>query len=127
MKVVNKALEFAKLKSTELPQELKDELNDLKELIKAYNLALKDYDAQDEIDEEVEKSLSGKEHYIAQAEADLASKIRGLKKEDEVTPPPTPTPTPSSKEEKSGSGWGLLLGAVVLIGTLGLVNVLKKR
>jgi cell division septation protein DedD len=125
MKVVNKALEFAKLKSTELPQELKDELNDLKELIKAYNLALKDYDAQDEIDEEVEKSLEGKEHYIAQAEADLAAKIRGLKVEE--NPTPNPTPTPNQTPKKDGGGWGLLLGAVVLIGTLGLVNVLKKR
>jgi hypothetical protein len=44
----------------------------------------------------------------------------------EPAPAPAPDPAPAEKEESGGIGW-LVFGAVVLVGTLGLVNVLKKK
>jgi hypothetical protein len=51
----------------------------------------------------------------------------GQEPQPQPEPEPQPQPQPAQeKKEETGIGW-LVFGAVVLVGTLGLVNVLKKK
>lgn len=71
--------------------------------------------------------LDEKENEIAEEEVALATEIRMMGQEPQPQPTPEPQPAPEPKKEESGGiGW-LVFGAVVLVGTLGLVNVLKKK
>ena len=127
MQLINSALKRKKITSDQLSQDLQDRIKDFKEMVVSYN---KIYDKWEEEgkDPELEQKLDEQEHELATTEMELAEEI----KEYEVpaptpdpTPDPAPAPAPEPKEDSS-VGW-LIFGAVVLVGTLGLVNVLKKK
>ena len=127
MQLINSALKRKKITSDQLSEDLQDRIKDFKEMVVSYN---KIYDKWEEEgkDPELEQKLDEQEHELATTEMELAEEI----KEYEVpaptpdpTPDPAPAPAPEPKEDSS-VGW-LIFGAVVLVGTLGLVNVLKKK
>ena len=141
MKLINEVLKEKNLKLNELPAELVEKVNDHKEMIVKYNMAVDEYENDEEEDGEVEKKLDEQEDFIANNEKELAEEIKNYSKphpQPEPEPEPEPEPqfgrrtpirevrVPEKKEKKSDVGW-LIFGGVVLAITLGAVNVFKKK
>lgn len=129
MKVVTLALKEKGLKFNELPEELQGRVSNLKELTDKYNDAVETYDETEEQDVETEKELDRMEDLIAQSDKDIANEIRNYNPAPEQTPAPEPEPTPTPEPEKKkdgGLGW-LIFGGLVLVATVGAVNLLKKK
>jgi hypothetical protein len=129
MKVVTLALKEKGLKFNELPEELQGRVSNLKELTDKYNDAVETYDETDEEDKETEAELDRMEDLIAQSDKDIANEIRNFNPAPEQTPAPEPEPTPAPEPEKKkdgGLGW-LIFGGLVLVATVGAVNLLKKK
>jgi len=133
MKVVTLALKEKGLKISELPQELQQKIASLKELTDKYNDAVESYDETEEENKEVEAELDTMEDLIATSDKDVANEI----KQYEPTPatPPAPATPESTEPEKEpepekkkdgGFGW-LIFGGLVLVATVGAVNLLKKK
>lgn len=128
MKLINAELKKKGLKLNQLPAELKDRIDALQQMIFTFNEAYDNWEEGGE-DKEEKAELDEKEHEIAEEESSLAREIREIGKEPAPAPTPEPAPAPTpepEKKEETGIGW-LVFGAVVLVGTLGLVNVLKKK
>jgi chromosome segregation ATPase len=124
-----KALEQKKLSIESLPSEIKSKFESLIELNEKYNEAIDDYDKQEERDEEIEKELGEMEEFIQKTDTEVAELINNFNPEPEVVPEPTPTETKAPKEEKDNTiklGW-LIFGGIVLVATVGAVNMFKKR
>ncbi len=120
MKLINAALAEKNVSLKDLSPELQQEVASLQELIVKYNEACDIYEDEDDEDKEAEKKLDEMEDYIAITEQRLADKIKGKVNADGGA---------VEKSEKKGSGglgW-LLLGGVVLVATVGAVNLFKKR
>ena len=127
MKLVSEVLAEKKLTVSQLPQELKDEVESLKGLIVKYNETCDEYDEEEEKNETTETSLNEMEAYIANTEKGLAEKIKALV----VTEPaPNPAPAPAApkvvEEKKSSFGWAVF-GVAALVLTVGAVNVFRKK
>ena len=124
MKDVSKALAEKKLSIRSLPENLQQEIASLKALIIKYNEACDEYEEHEGKDEATEKELDNMEDYIKESEEDLVSKIM------EINPVASTATTAAAdgkkKEEDTSIGW-LIFGGVVLVATVGLVNVFKKK
>lgn len=138
MKLVSTALKAKEIQIKDLPENLQSEVASLKELIDKYNEAVDSYDDEDETDEATEKELDKMEDYIVETEKALADKISSYQKvveqtEEEkaaVAAAAVETEKKSAegepKKEDSSVGW-LIFGTVVLVATVGMVNVFKKK
>ena len=124
MKLVSAALKERQIQTKDLPQNLQDEVASLKEMIDKYNEAVDTYDDEDETDESTEKELDKMEDYIVETEKDLASRISNYDKAPEVAADGSQAAAP--KKEDNSIGW-LVFGTVVLVATVGMVNVFKKK
>ena len=126
MKLISEVLQEKGLKQNELPEQIKNEIDELRVMIVKYNEACDEYDEENEKDHETEQELDAMEDSIAEFEQGIASDIRGLQN---IQPAAQQKSADGTKlEEKKGSslGW-LLFGGVALALTLGAVNVFKKK
>jgi uncharacterized protein YlxW (UPF0749 family) len=138
MKLVSAALKAKEIQIKDLPENLQSEVASLKELIDKYNEAVDSYDDEDETDEATEKELDKMEDYIVETEKALADKISSYQKVVEKTEeekaavaaaaaePAKKSAEGEPKKEDSSVGW-LIFGTVVLVATVGMVNVFKKK
>lgn len=127
MKVVKQALREKGLKENELPQEIQARIVNLKELIVKFNQVADEYDELEEEDKDTEKKLDDMEDYIAKTDIDVADAIRNYNPAP-ANPAPAATDTPAAEEPKKKDGVGyLVIGAILLVVTVGAVNIMKKR
>lgn len=146
MKLVSAALKAKEIQIKDLPENLQSEVASLKELIDKYNEAVDSYDDEDETDEATEEQLDKMEDYIVETEKALANKISSYQKVIEPTEEEKATEAAAAvaaaaeaaaesatksaegepKKEDSSVGW-LIFGTVVLVATVGMVNVFKKK
>jgi septal ring factor EnvC (AmiA/AmiB activator) len=140
MKLVSAALKAKEIQIKDLPENLQSEVASLKELIDKYNEAVDSYDDEDETDEDTEKELDKMEDYIVETEKALADKISSYQKVVEPTEQEKAASAAAEaaaeaakksaegepKKEDSSVGW-LIFGTVVLVATVGMVNVFKKK
>lgn len=136
MKLVSAALKAKEIQIKDLPENLQSEVASLKELIDKYNEAVDSYDDVDETDEATEKELDKMEDYIVETEKALSDKISSYQKvveqtEEEKAALAAAESSKKSaegepKKEDSSVGW-LIFGTVVLVATVGMVNVFKKK
>jgi cation transport regulator ChaB len=127
MKLISEVLQEKGLKQNELPEQIKSEIDELRQMIVKYNEACDEYDDEEEKDHDTEQQLDAMEDSIAEFEQGIANDIRGLEKS--VAQQSAQQSADGTKpEEKKGSslGW-LLFGGVALALTLGAVNVFKKK
>ena len=89
-------------------------------------MALDEYEKEEEEDKETEKKLDDMEHFISTKDQQLANQIKAYEPPAPVVPEGTPPPPPPEKKEDNSIGW-LIFGGVVIVATLGLVNVFKKK
>jgi peptidoglycan hydrolase CwlO-like protein len=132
MQLINQALKEKNFKLADLSEELKEKINDHKEMIVKFNMAIDEYENDEDEDAATEKKLDEQEDFIANNEKELADEVKNyVKPEPEPEPrfierrPEHRRPEPA-KEKKSDVGW-LIFGGVVLAITLGAVNVFKKK
>jgi predicted RNase H-like nuclease (RuvC/YqgF family) len=125
MKLVSAALKEKQIQTKDLPQNLQDEVASLKGLIDKYNEAVDSYDDEDETDEDTERELDKMEDYIVETEKDLASRISNYDKLQSADGSTTDTKI-ETKPKDNSIGW-LVFGTVVLVATVGMVNVFKKK
>ena len=147
MKLVSKALSERDLSVKELSPQLQNEIESLKGLILKYNEACDEFDEDSEVgedDKSDEKELDEMESYISNTENELADKILKFKVPSYERPIREEKPTREVKEtaqeasnaiaadvekvKKEGSsvGW-LIFGGIVLVATVGMVNVFNKK
>lgn len=122
MKLISKALAQKGVSLKDLPQSIQSEVEQLQQLIVKYNEACDEYDEDEDKEDGTEQQLDEMEDYIAATEKALADKI--------IAPSATATVKAATGGEvkKSGTsaGW-LIFGGVVLIATVGMVNVFKNK
>ena len=127
MKLISEVLQEKGLKQNELPEQIKNEIEELRVMIVKYNEACDEYDEEDEKDTETEQELDAMEDSIAEFEQGIASDIRGLQNKVAQQSAAQQSADGTKPKEKKGSSWGwILLGGVVLAVTLGAVNIKKK-
>ena len=126
MKDVSKALAEKKLSIRSLPEHLQQEIASLKALIIKYNEACDEYEEHEGKDEATEKELDNMEDYIKESEEDLVSKIMEINPVASTATETAAAADGKKKEEDTSIGW-LIFGGVVLVATVGLVNVFKKK
>lgn len=135
MKLINAVLQEKNLKLKDLSDDLREKIDEHKQMIIKYNLACEEYENEEEEDAETEAKLDKQEDFIANNENEIAEEIRNYEKpatpapEENPAPAPAPAaataPAPQPKKDNS-AGW-LIFGGAVLLVTLGAVNVFKKR
>lgn len=135
MKLINAVLQEKNLKLKDLSDELRERIDEHKQMIIKYNLACEEYENEEEEDADTEAKLDKQEDFIANNENEIAEEIRNYEK-PAPTPAPEPTPTPApapaapapapAPKKDNSAGW-LIFGGAVLLVTLGAVNVFKKR
>jgi len=121
MKLVSQALADKNLKLKDLSQDLKQRIDNHREMILKYNMACEEYDDSEDEDSEVEKKLDEQEDFIANNEKELVAEIKNYQEAQPPAPPPPP-----AKSKDNSVGW-LIFGGAVLLVTLGAVNVFKKK
>jgi len=131
MKLINASLHDKQLKSSELSDDIKQDINELKELVLKFNEAVKEYNASSKKDKATEAQLDDMEDQMSDLEKDIVGKINAYKKpapkEETKAAEGTPAPPPPApKKEDSSLGW-LIFGGVALVVTLGAVNLFKKK
>lgn len=130
MKLINAALKKKNLKLNQLPNELQSRIEGVQQMILKFNEAYDAWEESEEKDDEDKLALDEQEHAIAEEETDVANEIKefDLASYQQQISAQAQAQAEGEKKEKedSGIGW-LVFGAVVLVGTLGLVNVLKKK
>jgi hypothetical protein len=134
MKLINAALKKKNLKLNQLPDELQSRIEGVQQMILKFNEAYDAYEDSEEKDDEDKVALDEQEHAIAEEETDVANEIKEFdlasyqQQISAQAQAQSQAQAEGEKKEKedSGIGW-LVFGAVVLVGTLGLVNVLKKK
>ena len=125
MKVVTLALkEKTGITFNQLPEEIQQRVRNLKELTDKYNEAVEAYDETEEENKETEAELDKMEDLIAQSDKDIANEIRNFT--PEVVAAEGPAEITPEKKKDGGLGW-LIFGGLVLVATVGAVNLLKKR
>lgn len=150
MKIINEALKAKDIKFDALPEELKADINNLKEMIVKYNMACDSYEATEKEDKPTEAKLDETADLISESEKGLAERINAIqspaeaaaaqkadeeaaakKKADDETAAARAEEEKRKvaavpKKEDTSVGW-LIFGAIALVATLGAVNLLKKR
>ena len=131
MKLINAALHDKQLKSSDLSDDIKQDINELKELVLKFNEAVKEYNASPKKDKVTEAQLDDMEDQMSDLEKDIVGKINAYEKpapkeEAKAAAEGTPAPAPAPKKEDTSLGW-LIFGGVALVVTLGAVNLLKKK
>ena len=131
MKLINAALHDKQLKSSDLSDDIKQDINELKELVLKFNEAVKEYNASPKKDKATEAQLDDMEDQMTDLEKDIVGKINAYEKpapkeEAKAAAEGTTTPAPAPKKEDSSLGW-LIFGGVALVVTLGAVNLFKKK
>lgn len=134
MKLINAVLQEKNLKLKDLSDDLRERIDEHKQMIIKYNLACEEYENEEEEDAETEEKLDKQEDFIANNENEIAEEIRNFEKpappaSEETAPAPAPTaaPAPAPQPKKDNSAGWLIFGGAVLLVTLGAVNVFKKR
>lgn len=135
MKLINAVLQEKNLKLKDLSDDLREKIDEHKQMIIKYNLACEEYENEEEEDGETEAKLDKQEDFIANNENEIAEEIRNFEKpappapEENPAPAPAPTaaPAPAPQPKKDNSAGWLIFGGAVLLVTLGAVNVFKKR
>lgn len=126
MKLINEAIKQKKINSKQLPELLREEISELKEIILKYNMALDEYEKEEEEDKGTEKQLDDMENFIATKDQELANEIKAYEPPAAPVPAAAAAATPPENKEDNSIGW-LIFGGVVIVATLGLVNVFKKK
>lgn len=124
MKLVSQALMEKNLKLKDLSEDLKQRIDNHREMIVKYNMACEEYESSEEEDKDIEMKLDNQEDFIAKNEEELVSEIKNYQ-------PPAPSPSPAASaspapKKDNSVGW-LIFGGAVLLVTLGAVNVFKKK
>ena len=136
MKLVSAALAAKNLKVRDLPQPLQVEINNLHELIQKFNDTADEYEKETKEDPEIKAYLDDTDELIFETDTAIAAKIKAFV----PAPPPAPAPpvepepvveppvevTPPPEKKDSSLGW-LIFAGVVLVITVGAVDLLKKR
>jgi hypothetical protein len=132
MKLINATLHDKQIKSSELPDDVKQDIEELKDLVLKFNSAVQEYNGSDKPNKATEQKLDAMEDNIADVEKEIVEKIKAYEKPaadpaPDPSPAPDPNPAPAKeKKEDSGVGW-LVFSAVALAVTLGAVNLFKKK
>jgi len=134
MKLINEAIKLKKINSRELPENLRTEITDLKEIIVKYNMALEDYEKEEEQDVAIEKQLDEMYNYISGKDKELADEIKAYEPEPEPEPTPeleppapeAPAPEPTPAPAKKDNTLNVIIGFGLFVLTLGLVKRLSK-
>jgi hypothetical protein len=126
MKLISEVLQEKGLKQNELPEQIKNEIEELRVMIVKYNEACDEYDEEDEKDTETEQELDAMEDSIAEFEQGIANDIRELNIQQSAVQQKSADGTKPEEKKSSSLGW-LLFGGVALALTLGAVNVFKKK
>jgi hypothetical protein len=135
MKLINATLNDKQIKSSELSDDIQNEIRDLKEKIVKFNESVSEYNDSPKKSKVATKKLDAMQDDIEDLEKSIVEKIKGYEKPEpvvETTPAPAPetepisNPTPTEKKGDSSLGW-LIFGGVALVVTLGAVNLFKKR
>jgi hypothetical protein len=135
MKLINATLNDKQIKSSELSDDIQNEIKDLKEKIVKFNESVSEYNDSPKKSKVATKKLDAMQDDIEDLEKSIVEKIKGYEKPEpvvETTPAPAPktepipNPTPTEKKGDSSLGW-LIFGGVALVVTLGAVNLFKKR
>ena len=133
MKLINAVLQEKHLKLKDSSDDLRERIDEHKQMIIKYNLACEEYENEEEEDEDTEAKLDKQEDFIANNENEIAEEIRNFEKpappapEENPAPAPTAAPAPAPQPKKDNSAGWLIFGGAVLLVTLGAVNVFKKR
>ena len=125
MKLVSQALADKNLKSKDLSQDLKQRIDNHREMIVKYNMACEEYEGSEDEDSEVEKKLDEQEDFIANNEKELVAEIKNYQEPAASAAAPAAPASPAKSKDNS-VGW-LIFGGAVLLVTLGAVNVFKKK
>jgi len=131
MKLINATLHDKQIKSSELPDDVKQDIEELKDLVLKFNSAVQEYNSSDKPNKATEQKLDAMEDNIADVEKEIVEKIKAYEKPADPVSDPAPAPDPNpapakEKKEDSGVGW-LVFSAVALAVTLGAVNLFKKK
>lgn len=130
MKLINATLHDKQIKSSELSDDIKEDIQQLKDLVLKFNAAVVEYNTSETPNKATEGKLDAMEDNIADVEKEIVEKIKAYEKPalaPDPAPAPDPVPVPAKeKKEDSGIGW-LVFSAVALAVTLGAVNLFKKK
>lgn len=136
MKLINATLNDKQIKSSELPDNIKSDIKELKDLIVKFNEAVNQYNDSGKKSKAGVDKLDAMSDHIEDFEKKIAEAIKAYEKPEpkveptpapaDPTPAPAPAPAKEAKKEDSGLGW-LIFGGVALVVTLGAVNLFKKR
>jgi hypothetical protein len=141
MEKVNGILKQKKIGEKDLSVELQKEVSNLKEIIVKYNLAVDEFNKNDDKDAETEKELDEMQDRIVKLDTSLAKKISDYfdnKAEEAVEQkaaeqkaaeqkPQQNEQKPVEQKKKDNSVTWLILGGVLFAATLGVVNLMKKK
>jgi len=123
MKLISNALAQKGVSLKDLPSSIQLEVGQLQQLIAKYNEACDEYDEEEDKEDGTEQQLDEMEDYIAATEKAIADKIMTP---TSVTPTNTVKATGGEVKKGTSAGW-LVFGAVVLVATVGMVNVFKNK
>lgn len=99
-----------------------------RELNEKYNLAKQEY--AEEPTPENEEDLNQIVDYIDDVREDIIEDLEELIDERQADPIPEPTPitpTPEPKKEESSGMLGLVIGGILLVGSLGAINYFRNN
>lgn len=119
MKLIENALKAKGLHKEDLSVAFISEIDKLDKMMDKYDELEEAYEEEEDKNEAKEKELDNLGDYIEEREKALADAIMKIQTEDDDDA--------EAKPKKKGSGGLLLLGAVVLVVTLGGVNLFKNK
>lgn len=118
------------LENETLPKILSQRVNAVKELKNSFNLAQAEY--EDDPSEENKEKLEEVEKYVLDYSSDVVEQLKSFKSkldkkknEDSLEKPIDAIPVTEEKKSSNTTSW--VIGTVLLIATMGVVNVLRKN
>lgn len=133
MKIVSSVLAKHKLTIQDLPIEIQEKIDYIQGMTDNYNKSYDEYEEIGESDEELENKLKETELYVIELDKELANEIDTLIEEnnaalkDRSALESKEDVKIESVETKKDNYFGWIVGGVVLLGTLGLVNIFKNK
>jgi len=123
MKLVKEALAQKGFNVTDLSDELQGEYHNLHKMLTKYIEACEEFDADPQMEAELETKLNDQEDYLVALDTELANKIIAY-----LRTPATPQPLAAKegKERTSSLGW-IVLTALAVVTISGYIYVLKKK
>lgn len=124
MKKTSQALKQKNLSAEQLPTEIKSQVEKLTDMTENYNEIVENYEKEEETNKDLEKELDDLHADIQKTDDELSELIKNYNPE----PPAQKSAEGTKTEEKkdNGIGW-LIFGGIVLVATVGAVNMFKKR